>query len=59
MKAKKKKTKRTNRTAMILVRLKPDERSRMEAEAKKKGLSISGWIRMIVLGFLDEKAKAV
>lgn len=55
---KSKKTKRSNRTAMILVRLKPQERSRMEAAAKTKGLSLSGWIRMIVLGFLDEKTKA-
>ena len=57
MKAKKKKSKRTNRTAMILVRLTPNERSRMTSAAKAKGLGISAWLRMIALGFLDEKTK--
>lgn len=53
----KRKPRRTNRTAMILVRLKPDERKRIEAAAKTKGLGISAWLRMIALGALDEKSK--
>ena len=48
----------TKRTAMILVRLKPEERARMAAEAKTKGLAISAWLRMIALGVLDEKTRA-
>jgi hypothetical protein len=57
MKKTKTKAKRTNRTKMILVRLTPDERTRMNAAAKTKGLGISAWLRMIALGVLDAEAK--
>lgn len=49
------KPKRANRTAMVLVRLTPDERTRMTAEAKVKGLGISAWLRMIALDVLEIK----
>lgn len=56
-KMKTKKTGKTNRTAMIQVRLKPEERAKMEAEAKMKGLGLSAWLRMVALVVLDEKKK--
>ena len=51
-----KKTKRSNRTAMVLVRLNPDERSKMESAAKTKGLGISAWLRMVALETIAKSA---
>ena len=48
------KPKRINRTEKVLLRLKPDERAQMEAEAKARGLGISAWIRMTVLEALKK-----
>jgi len=51
----KKPAKKLNRTAMIMVRLKPDERSKIEAVAKSKGLGVSAWLRMIALETVSQK----
>jgi hypothetical protein len=55
---KKKRSKRVNRTAPIMVRLRLDERAKFLAAAKTKGLALSAWLRMVALEALEKKTEA-
>lgn len=42
--------KKKNRTAAIIMRLTDEEKALIEKKADERGLSLSGYVRMMVLG---------